>query len=136
MTSGFLSFCEKNAIVCHCKTLTQINSCSSIYLLLKKRRNAFEKKLKQVAFEKLPFFLDKFEAQVKKNDGYLVGGKVNNFRTSHMRDVILLFLPFQEYKNALSLSVKVYLLSLFHFQFSTRNLYQYKLYLIYQISSI
>ncbi|NP_001291541.1 glutathione S-transferase-like [Solenopsis invicta] len=38
---------------------------------------AFKAKLKETAFEKLPFYLDKFEAQVKKNGGYFVGGKLS-----------------------------------------------------------
>jgi len=39
---------------------------------------AFKEKLKETAFQKLPYYLDKFEAQVKKNGGYFVGGKVIN----------------------------------------------------------
>ncbi|XP_011879075.1 PREDICTED: uncharacterized protein LOC105568212 [Vollenhovia emeryi] len=39
--------------------------------------SAFKEKLKKTAFEKLPFYLDKFEAQVKKNGGYFVGGKLS-----------------------------------------------------------
>ncbi|KAL6268616.1 hypothetical protein P5V15_001748 [Pogonomyrmex californicus] len=38
---------------------------------------AFKAKLKETAFQKLPFYLDKFEAQVKKNGGYFVGGKLS-----------------------------------------------------------
>ncbi|XP_072745803.1 uncharacterized protein [Anoplolepis gracilipes] len=37
----------------------------------------FKEKLKQIAFEKWPFFLDKLEAQVKKNGGYFVNGKLS-----------------------------------------------------------
>jgi len=40
---------------------------------------AFKEKLKETAFQKWPYYLDKFEAQVKKNGGYFVGGKVINF---------------------------------------------------------
>ncbi|XP_014472026.1 PREDICTED: glutathione S-transferase-like [Dinoponera quadriceps] len=32
--------------------------------------------LKKIAFEKLPYFLDKFEEQVKRNDGHFVRGKL------------------------------------------------------------
>ncbi|EFN62035.1 Glutathione S-transferase [Camponotus floridanus] len=38
---------------------------------------ALKEKLKGIAFEKLPFYLDKFEAQVKKNGGYFVNGKLS-----------------------------------------------------------
>ncbi|XP_012062869.1 PREDICTED: uncharacterized protein LOC105626167 [Atta cephalotes] len=38
---------------------------------------AFKEKLKETAFQKLPYYLDKFEAQVKKNGGYFVGGKLS-----------------------------------------------------------
>lgn len=38
---------------------------------------AIKEKLKTIAFEKLPFYLDKLEAQVKKNGGYFVGGKLS-----------------------------------------------------------
>ncbi|XP_014472024.1 PREDICTED: uncharacterized protein LOC106743045 [Dinoponera quadriceps] len=37
----------------------------------------FKEKLKEIAFEKLPFYLDKFEEQVKKNDGHFVRGKLS-----------------------------------------------------------
>jgi len=37
---------------------------------------AFKAKLKDTLFQKLPNYLDVFEAQVKKNGGYFVGGKV------------------------------------------------------------
>lgn len=36
-----------------------------------------KEKLKKVAFEKLPVYLDKLEAQVKKNGGYFVNGKLS-----------------------------------------------------------
>ncbi|XP_076287867.1 glutathione S-transferase S1 [Lasioglossum baleicum] len=36
----------------------------------------FKAKLKEVAFEKLPVYLDKLNEQVKKNGGYFVGGKL------------------------------------------------------------
>ena len=35
-----------------------------------------KKKLKEVAFEKFPVILDKFNEPVKNNGGYFVGGKV------------------------------------------------------------
>ncbi|XP_043273317.1 uncharacterized protein [Venturia canescens] len=38
---------------------------------------AFKAKLKDVAFQKLPVCLDNFNAQVKKNGGYFVGGKAS-----------------------------------------------------------
>ncbi|XP_018356543.1 PREDICTED: glutathione S-transferase-like [Trachymyrmex septentrionalis] len=38
---------------------------------------AFKEKLKETAFQKWPYYLDKFEAQVKKNGGYFVGGKLS-----------------------------------------------------------
>ncbi|KAG7213586.1 hypothetical protein KM043_002840 [Ampulex compressa] len=38
---------------------------------------AAKAKLKETAFEKLPFYLDRLEAQVKKNGGYFVGGKLS-----------------------------------------------------------
>ncbi|XP_076656366.1 uncharacterized protein LOC143361011 [Halictus rubicundus] len=37
----------------------------------------FKAKLKEVAFQKLPVYLDKLNEQVKKNGGYLVGGKLS-----------------------------------------------------------
>ncbi|XP_012062868.1 PREDICTED: glutathione S-transferase-like [Atta cephalotes] len=47
----------------------------------------FKAKLKETALQKLPFYLDKFEAQVKNNDGYFINGKVmidymSNYRLS------------------------------------------------------
>jgi len=36
----------------------------------------FKAKLKETALQKLPFYLDKFEAQVKNNDGHFINGKV------------------------------------------------------------
>ena len=39
-----------------------------------------KEKFKSIASEKLPFYLDKLETQVKKNGGYFVRGKVNNFQ--------------------------------------------------------
>lgn len=39
----------------------------------------FKEKLKKIAFEKLPYYLDKFEEQVKKNGGYFVNAKVISF---------------------------------------------------------
>jgi len=50
----------------------------------------FKAKLKETAFQKLPYYLDKFEAQVKKNGGYFVGGKVIIFYCVLM--LVLLFL--------------------------------------------
>ncbi|KAL0132501.1 hypothetical protein PUN28_000326 [Cardiocondyla obscurior] len=38
---------------------------------------AFKEKLKEIAFEKWPYYLNKFEEQVKKNGGYFVGGKLS-----------------------------------------------------------
>ena len=38
--------------------------------------SVFKAKLKEIAFQKLPFYLDKFEAQVKNNGGYFINGKV------------------------------------------------------------
>ncbi|GAB1864926.1 glutathione transferase [Camponotus japonicus] len=38
---------------------------------------ALKEKLKEVTFEKLSFYLDKFETQVKKNGGYFVNGKLS-----------------------------------------------------------
>ncbi|XP_028045980.2 glutathione S-transferase [Monomorium pharaonis] len=38
---------------------------------------ASKEKLKETAFKKLPFYLDKFENQVKKNGGHFVGGKLS-----------------------------------------------------------
>ncbi|XP_011698167.1 PREDICTED: glutathione S-transferase-like [Wasmannia auropunctata] len=38
---------------------------------------AFKAKLKETAFQKWPIYLDKFEAQVKKNGGHFVGGKLS-----------------------------------------------------------
>ena len=38
-----------------------------------------KEKFKSIASEKLPLYLDKLETQVKKNGGYFVRGKVNNF---------------------------------------------------------
>lgn len=37
---------------------------------------AFKAKLKEIAFKKLPVYLDKFEEQVKDNGGYFVNKKV------------------------------------------------------------
>ncbi|XP_011055451.1 PREDICTED: uncharacterized protein LOC105146708 [Acromyrmex echinatior] len=37
----------------------------------------FKAKLKEIAFQKLPFYLDKFEAQVKNNGGYFINGKLS-----------------------------------------------------------
>jgi glutathione S-transferase len=37
---------------------------------------ACKEKFKQIAFEKLPIYLDKFEEQVKKNGGHFVRGKL------------------------------------------------------------
>ncbi|EFN78062.1 glutathione S-transferase [Harpegnathos saltator] len=36
-----------------------------------------KEKFKKIAFEKLPFYLDKFEEQVKKNSGHFVRGKLS-----------------------------------------------------------
>ncbi|KAG5318046.1 GST1 transferase, partial [Pseudoatta argentina] len=38
---------------------------------------AFKAKLKDTLFQKLPNYLDVFEAQIKKNGGYFVGGKLS-----------------------------------------------------------
>ena len=38
---------------------------------------AFKAKLKEIAFTKLPVYLDKFEEQVKNNGGYFVNGKLS-----------------------------------------------------------
>ncbi|TGZ53160.1 glutathione S-transferase-like [Temnothorax longispinosus] len=38
---------------------------------------ALKEKLKETAFEKWPYYLDKFEEQVKKNGGYFVNGKLS-----------------------------------------------------------
>ena len=38
---------------------------------------AFKAKLKEIAFKKLPVYLDKFEEQVKNNGGYFVNGKLS-----------------------------------------------------------
>ncbi|XP_018358481.1 PREDICTED: glutathione S-transferase-like [Trachymyrmex cornetzi] len=37
----------------------------------------FKAKLKETAFQKLAFYLDKFEAQVKNNGGYFINGKLS-----------------------------------------------------------
>ncbi|KYQ54765.1 Glutathione S-transferase S1 [Trachymyrmex zeteki] len=38
---------------------------------------AFKAKLKKIAFQKLLFYLDKFEAQVKNNGGYFINSKLS-----------------------------------------------------------
>jgi len=39
----------------------------------------FKANLKEIAYKKLPFYLDKFETQVKNNGGYFIRGKVTIF---------------------------------------------------------
>ncbi|KAL6268615.1 hypothetical protein P5V15_001747 [Pogonomyrmex californicus] len=48
-----------------------------LYIYYREQDPAFKEKLKENAFQKLSFYLDKFEAQVKKNGGYFVGGKLS-----------------------------------------------------------
>lgn len=43
----------------------------------KEQDPVFKAKLKEAALQKLSFCLDKLEAQVKKNGGYFVGGKLS-----------------------------------------------------------
>lgn len=40
---------------------------------------AIKENFKKIACEKLPYYLDKFEEQVKKNGGHFVGGRVTIF---------------------------------------------------------
>jgi glutathione S-transferase len=57
------------------ETIDDLRQALSIYYW--EKDPAIKEKLKQVAYEKLPFYLDKLEAQVKKNGGYFVGGKLS-----------------------------------------------------------
>lgn len=60
---------------------------------------AFKAKFKEIAFQKLPFYLDKFEAQIKNNGEYFVNGKVWLSIACQTTDAFLLILPLQRSKN-------------------------------------
>jgi len=64
--------------------LIRVTKCRFILAVLStyywEQDDALKAKLKGPAFEKLPFYLDKLEAQVKNNGGYFVRGKVNDYQ--------------------------------------------------------
>ncbi|XP_029664634.1 glutathione S-transferase-like [Formica exsecta] len=57
------------------ETMDDLRQAVSAYYV--EKDPAIKEKLKTIAFEKLPFYLDKLEAQVKRNGGYFVGGKLS-----------------------------------------------------------
>lgn len=57
------------------------------------KNSAIKEKLREIAFGKLPFYLDKFEEQVKGNGGYFVRGKVTICCYYCVCFIIILFLP-------------------------------------------